>query len=174
MPLADKAMALLNPPEIVAEIVDVPLDPCCTVTEPGLAVSAKLGVPLEVTVSETEVDCVTPPPVPVTVIGYVPADVLLPTVSVNVEEPDPGAAMLDGLKPAVTPEGKPPADRAMALLNPPEIVAVIVDAPLDPGCTVTELGLAVSVKLGVPLEVTVSATVVVCVTPPPVPVIVIV
>jgi hypothetical protein len=94
-------------------------------------------------------------------------------VSVKVEEPDPGAAMLAGLKPAVTPEGRPLADRAMALLNPPEMAAVILDVPLAPCCAVTEVGLAVRVKLGVAAEETVSETVVVSVSPPPVPVTVI-
>jgi hypothetical protein len=60
----------------------------------------------------------------------------------------------------------------MALSNPPEIAAVMVEVPLDPAWTVTELGLGVSVKLGVlPVE-TVSETVVVWVSPPPVPVMV--
>jgi len=97
---------------------------------------------------------------------------LLVAVKVNVELPEPGAAMLVGLKPAVTPEGRPLADRAMALLNPPETAAVMLVVAVDPSCTVTELGLAVSVKFGVELEETVSETMVVCVTPPPVPVMV--
>lgn len=97
---------------------------------------------------------------------------LLPTVKVKVEVPEPGAGMLDGLKLAVTPEGMPLADKAMELLYPPETAAVMVDVPLDPCWTLTEVGLAVSVKLGVEPEETVRETVVVCVTPPPVPVMV--
>jgi len=62
----------------------------------------------------------------------VPAAALLLAVRVSVEVPDPGAAMLVGLKPAVTPEGMPLAERATALLNPPETAEVIVDVPLLP------------------------------------------
>jgi hypothetical protein len=73
--------------------------------------------------------------------------------------------MVDGLKPAVTPEGRPLAVRAMALLNPPETAVVTVDVPLDPGLTATEVGLAIKVKVGP----TVSDTGAVWVTPPPLP-----
>jgi len=68
MPLADMAMAALYPPEMVAVIVEVPLDPCCTETEVGLAFRVKLGVEPVETVTETGVVAVTPPPVAVTVI----------------------------------------------------------------------------------------------------------
>ena len=62
-----------------------------------------------------------------------PATALLLAARINVELPDPGAAMLVGLKLAVTPVGMPLADKAIALSNPPEIAAVMVDVPLDPG-----------------------------------------
>jgi hypothetical protein len=78
--------------------------------------------------------------------------------------------MLVGLKLAVTPVGRPLADRAMALSNPPATAAVMLDVPLLPGSTVTDVGLGVSVKLGELLEDTVSETVVVSVSDPPVPV----
>lgn len=58
--------------------------------------------------------CVTPPPVPVTLIEYVPVAVVEATVTVTVELPEPGAAMDVGLKPTVTPVGWPLALRAMA------------------------------------------------------------
>ena len=60
-------------------------------------------------------------------MGYVPVGVVLPTVSVMIELPEPGAGIGFGLNPAVVPEGKPDADSAIELLNPPLIVAVIVD-----------------------------------------------
>ena len=92
----------------------------------------KLGDVPEETVRVTVAVSVRPPPVPVTVMVYVPVAALLLAVSVNVDDPDPGAAMLEGLKLAVTPDGIPLAERATALLNPPEIPTVIVDVPLEP------------------------------------------
>ena len=56
--------------------------------------------------------------------------------------------MDEGLKPAVTPEGSPDADRAIAELNPPETVVVMVDLPVLPCATETEVGEVDSVKLG--------------------------
>jgi hypothetical protein len=85
------------------------------------------------------------------------------------EVPDPGAGMLDGLKLTVTPEGAPLDDREIALLSPPEMLDVMVEVPLDPCSTVTELGLAVNVKLGEEPEETVSESMVVWVWPPPAP-----
>jgi hypothetical protein len=66
-PGADNVTALLNPPETVVEMVEVPELPCATLTEVGVAEMAKLGG--TTTVSVTVVVCVRPPPVPVTVIG---------------------------------------------------------------------------------------------------------
>ena len=54
-----------------------------------------------------------------------------------------------------------------------ETVVVIVDEPLLPACTETEVGEAASVKAGVATAVTVSETLVVCVMPSPEPVTVI-
>ena len=67
-----------------------------------------------------------PPPLPVTVIGYVPTAVLVPTVTVIVEFTAPGATIVLGLKLTVVPAGIPAADRPIALLNPPLIVLLIV------------------------------------------------
>ena len=77
-----------------------------------------------------------------------PTATLLATVKVNTELLDPGAGMVDGLKPAVTPEGRPLADKAMAPLNPPEMAGVMVVVPLAPCCTVTVVGFAESEKVG--------------------------
>ena len=87
----------------------------------------KLGA--AVMVSVTVVLCCAPPPLPVTVMGYVPTGVLAPTVMVIVDVPDPGAGMGLGLKPTVVPVGAPLADRLMALLNPPLTVVVMVEVP---------------------------------------------
>jgi hypothetical protein len=79
---------------------------------------------------------------------------------VMVEVPEPGAAMDVGLKVTVTPLGWPLADKAIAELNPPETVVVIVDVPLLPCTTETEVGEVEMVKFGVAEAVTVSVTVV--------------
>ncbi len=67
-PVADKATAELNPPEMTTVTVDKPVSPC-TVTEAGEAEMVKLGVPGAVTVKVTVVVRMRPPPEPVTVIG---------------------------------------------------------------------------------------------------------
>jgi hypothetical protein len=50
------------------------------------------------TSSVTVVVCVTPPPLAVMVMVWFPSEALLPTLTVIVEVPAPGAAMLLGLK----------------------------------------------------------------------------
>ena len=101
--------------------------PCATLREAGEAESVKLGA--AVTVSVTVALCWTPPPFPLTVMGYVPVAVLDPTVIVIVEVPPPGAAIVLGLKLTVVPVGTPEADRPIELLNPPLIVVVMVEVP---------------------------------------------
>lgn len=68
IPLADSAIAELNPPETAVVTVELPLAPCTTETEVGEAASVKAGTGADVTVSEMVAECVIPPPVPVTVI----------------------------------------------------------------------------------------------------------
>lgn len=89
---------------------------------------------------------------------------------VIVEVPDPGAAMEVGLKLTVTPLGWPLALKATAESNPPDTAVVIVDVPLLPCNTETDVGEAEIVKLGVAVAVTVSETEVVSVVLPEVPV----
>ena len=93
------------------------------------------------------------------------------SVNVAVEVPDPGAAIDDGLKLTDTPDGCPDADNATAELKPLLPVEVMVDVPLLPCTTETDVGLAAIDNLGA--AVTVSVTVDVCVSPPPMPVTVI-
>ena len=128
-PELDRLMELLKPPLIAVVIVELPWLPCWMVSEAGEAEIVKLGWPPAVTVSVTVVLCWIPPPLPVTVMGYVPTGVLLPTVMVMVELPAPGAGIVLGLKLTDVPEGAPELDRLMELLKPPLIVAVIVDVP---------------------------------------------
>jgi hypothetical protein len=91
------------------------------------------------------------------------------TVIVIVELPEPGAAMDVGLKLTVTPVGWPVADKAIAELKPPDTAVVIVDVPLLPCTTETEVGEAEMVNAGVAVAVTVSETVVVSTVLPEVP-----
>ena len=65
-PVADKATAELKPPVTDVEMVEVPEWPTSTLTDVGEAEREKLGG--TVTVSETGVVFVTPPPMAVTVM----------------------------------------------------------------------------------------------------------
>ena len=93
------------------------------------------------------------------------------SVSVNVLEPLPGAAILVGEKPAVTFVGRPLTDRVTAELNPLTIALASVILAGLPTVTLALVALDVSVKLG---TTTVRLSGKVCVSPPPVPVTVIV
>src|SRR5215469_7166957 len=137
-------------------------EPWVTVREEGVADKEKSGA--TVTVRVTVALCWVPPALPVTVIGYVPAAVLDPTVIVIVELPPPGAAIVLGLKLTVVPLGAPEADRLIALLKPPLTVVVMVEVPWLPCTTLREVGEAESVKLGA--AVTVRVTVAFCWIPP--------
>ena len=123
---------------------ELPLD---TESEVGDAVRVKLALAGAVTVRATVVVCVRVPLVPVTVIVYVPVVVLEATVKVRVELPAP--VMDVGLKPAVTPVGRPDAVKVIAEPKPFTMVLVIVDVPLLPCTTETEVGEAERLKLGV-------------------------
>jgi hypothetical protein len=114
--------------------------------EGGAAETAKFGP--AVTANVTVVFCWTPPPLPVTVMGYVPTDVLAPTVIVIVEVPAPGAGIVFGLKLTVVPAGAPVADRPIALLKPPLTVVVIVEVPGLPLAMLRDVGDAEMAKLG--------------------------
>ena len=104
----------------------------------------------------------------------VPTVAVEEAVSVRVEVALPLAGGVTGFveNAAVTPLGKPDAARVVAELNPPVLVMVIVLVPLLPCVTVTEVGDAAMVKLGVAVEFTVSARVVDAVRLPEVPVMV--
>src|SRR6266511_3645116 len=122
-----------------------------------------------VTVRFTVVVCVALVAVPVTVIGYVPGVVPAPTVKVSVELPP---AVTDaGLKEAVVPEGRPLVFNAMPSALPLVIAVDMVEVPVPPCATETELGFALIEKSL--SAVTVRFTVVVCVALAAVPVTVI-
>jgi hypothetical protein len=69
---------------------------------------------------------VIPPPVADTVVLKVPVVAVLLAVKVSVELPLPGAAIVAGLKLAVTPVGNPEIERAMDELKPLETEVEIV------------------------------------------------
>jgi hypothetical protein len=77
----------------------------------------------------------------------VPVAVVEATARVKDDVPDP--VMDVGLKVAVTPVGMPLADRATAELNPSTTVLVMVELPLLPCTTESEVGEAESVNVGV-------------------------
>ena len=101
-PDADNLICDLKPPVIAVVIFVVPRLPWAMETVFG---EAEIEKPPAVTVKVTDVLFVMPPPVPVTVIGYVPVAVVEATVMVMVELPDPGALRDEGEKPTVTPFG---------------------------------------------------------------------
>jgi hypothetical protein len=143
-PLALSVVAESNPPVLVTVIVLVPLAPCATVSDAGDALTLKLGVVAEFTVSETVVVAVKLPDVPVMVTVAVPVVAVLLAVRVKVLVEVVGFV----LNAAVTPLGNPDAARVTLPENPPTSVTVIVLVPLPPCVTATLVGEAASVKLG--------------------------
>ena len=84
----------------------------------------------------------------VTVTFEVPVVAVLLAVNVRFEFPLPGAAIDAGLKVAVTPAGRPDAERLTAELNPPETEVEIVVALDPPWVTDRLVGAALKVKSG--------------------------
>lgn len=112
-----------NPLEGVIVIVPVPSLPCVTVKLLGLAERLKLGA--GVTVRLIVVVCVTLPAMPVRVTVAVPVAAVALAVSVRVLVLVTGL----GLNFAVTPLGKPDAERVTLPLKPLAGVTVIVLVP---------------------------------------------
>src|SRR5579864_6640728 len=96
-----------------------------------------------------------------------PAVAPVVSVSVNLLLPLPGAAMLVGKKPAVTPFGRPLTDSATADLNPLMTAVVSVIFAGAPTATLALDALGASVKLGA--GTTVRVNVAARVSAPPVP-----
>jgi hypothetical protein len=97
------------------------------------------------TVTEIFVVFVTLPLVPLTVIEYVPGPTELLAAIDRVLVPEPGAAIVAGVNPTVTPLGVV-ADSAMAPLKPPVIVLINVTGALAPAWTLTLLEFVDSVN----------------------------
>jgi len=125
-------------------IVLVPLLPCVMVTLFGLAESVKFGGVVAFTVRLMVVVFVNEPEVPVIVTVTVPVAAVPLAVKVSVLEAVAGL----GLKPAVTPLGKPDAASVTLPLKPFSGVMVIVLVPLLPCVMVTLFGDALRLKLG--------------------------
>ena len=165
----------LNPPTLVMVSVFVTVDPSSIVNDEGDNDRVKFGEVLdEVTVSEIVVLAVVDPDVPVIVIVAVPTVAEDEAVSVSVEVALPFAGGVTGLveNDAVTPLGSPETLSVVAESNPFWLATVIVLVPLAPCLTDTEVGDALTVKVGVAAAFTVSDMVVVAVRLPEVPVMV--
>jgi hypothetical protein len=143
-PEADKLTLPLKPFCGVTEMLLAPLAPCAIVTLLGDAEIVKFATGAAFTVSETVVVLVKLPEVPVMVTFTVPVAAVLLEVSVKVLV----LVVLLGLKEAVTPLGKPDADKLTLPLKPFCGVTEIVLAPLAPCTIVTLLGELEREKLG--------------------------
>jgi hypothetical protein len=115
-------------------MVEVALAPRARLNEFGEADRAKFGG--GVTVRETVVACDRPPDVPVIVTVAVPRTAVPLTVSVSVLL----LVVLVGLKAAVTPLGRPEAEKLTPLANPLSGLTMIVLVPFVPRATLRLLG----------------------------------
>jgi hypothetical protein len=138
-PVADSATLPLKPFSGLTVMVLAPLEPCVTVKVLGAAESVKVGG--GPTVSETVVAFVKLPAVPVMVTLTVPVAAVLVAVRFNVLV----LVVAPGLNEALTPAGRPEADKVTLLLKPFCGVTVIVLAPPAPSTMVKLFGDADSV-----------------------------
>src|SRR5208337_5520108 len=106
----------------------------------------------------TDAVWVLPPPVPVMVIEYAPADVDASAVIVRRELPEPGAAMGLCRKFAVAPVGRPDAESETALLKLPRTEVLTAVIPIEPCGTDTVTGAAAIVKSGIQLFTSAEAS----------------
>ena len=166
-PEADKLTVLVKSSLARTDTVALTDSPCTAEPEVGLTEMLKSGA--AVTVSWKVVVCVFPPPVPVIVILYVPAGVVV-TVKIVRAELKSGTPE-DGSKVAVAPAGRPEAERLTRSLNPPIAVTDTIAPTQTPCTTSAELGVTEMLKSGTGgMAVTVSSYVQLRVSPPPVPV----
>jgi len=133
-PEAEKVTEPLKPFAGARVIVLLPLVPCARLKVPGEAEMVKLGD--AVTVKLIVVVWVMLPDVPVIVTVAVPSDAVALAARVKVLVVEAGL----GLKVAVTPVGKPDAERVTLPLKPLEGVMVMVLVPLVPCTTLKVLG----------------------------------
>src|SRR5207249_4116952 len=133
---AVSATSLANPFRGPMLMVEVPGDPMDAVTAVGLAEIVKSGNPVTVKVTSTEL--VSEPLVPVTITVTVPAEV---KVQDSVEVPEPPVTVAGESVHAELSD-----TRATSAVNPLTSATVMVEVPGLPVATVTDVGLAVSVK----------------------------
>ena len=119
---------LVKPFAPTTAMVDVPLDPWTTVRDPGEAVSVKLGGGA-VIVSGIVMVAHEPSEIPVMVIVAGPTVAVLLAVSVRTLEP---VEVGFGANDAVTPLGRPEADRVTLPVNPFAGTTWTVSVPVDP------------------------------------------
>jgi hypothetical protein len=131
----------------VIAIVEAPLAPCATDSEPGDAATVKVCVAPSFTVSETAVLRVNAPEVAVSVTVAAPIVAVLDAVKVAVTELPVVAA--DGLNATVTPAGSPVALMVTAPVKLVRAIATVV-ATLAPRFTETALGEGETVKSWLP------------------------
>ena len=152
-PEADKMTLPLKPFDGLIVIALVSLVPCTSVKLLGLAESAKVGDGL--TVNAIEVVSLRLPDVPVTVTVAAPVVAVALAVRVNnVEE-----LLGFGLNAAVTPAGKPEAEKLTVPLKPFAGVIEMVLLAVVPCTMVALVGLAESAKVGAGATVRVSVVV---------------
>lgn len=161
-PDADKLTLPLKPFSGLTVMELEPLAPCGMVKVFGDAERLKFGGAFTASEIVAALDKLADEPVTVTV--KVPVVAVLLAVKVNVLVP----VVLPGLKDAVTPVGRPEADKVTALLKPFCGVMVRVLAPLEPCRMVKLLGAAEIVKF--PCGFTARETLAVLVRLPEVPV----
>src|ERR1700683_991945 len=85
--------------------------------------------PFFTTVSVTVAVCVLPPPVPVIVMVWAPTVARVPTWTVIVDDPEPGAAMGFGLNVTVCWFPSPEADKVTAESKPLSAAVVMGEVP---------------------------------------------
>jgi hypothetical protein len=163
-PEADKLTLPAKPFCGVIVIVDMTFALRARLNEFGEAKRAKSGA--GVTVRETVVTCDKLPDVPVMNTATVPSAAAPLAVSVSVLE----VVVLPGLNVAVTPLGRPEAERLTLLLKPFSGVTEMVLVPFVPWATLRLLGEAESAKS--PVGFTVRITVALLLRLPEVPVMV--
>jgi hypothetical protein len=127
----------------VIAMVDAPLPPCATDSDPGDAAIVKVCVATSFTVSDTEVVRVSVPEVAVKVTVAAPSVAVLDAVNVAVTELP--VVAVDGLNATVTPAGSPLAVMVTAPVKLVRAIATVVEA-VAPRVTETAPGEGVTVK----------------------------